>query len=184
MCLETLIKVISGYHDLGILFCSLKRFGRFETVASLDAYQISVFSKTHHHFFLLPDFQRIRERDSESGILGPIAWVGMIKRFIRFFKIVPFGAPRLFIQMVQGENECLLGLPIMTTNSFENPITKNLETFFYFFALTLMIMTFIPLFRNVNKIHNDKRHPKQIYSFCANADIKVEFTFFKKCIHK
>ena len=40
ICLEVSIKVISEYHNLWILFCSLKRFGRFETVASLDAYQI------------------------------------------------------------------------------------------------------------------------------------------------
>ena len=40
ICPKTLIKVISGYHDLGILFCSLKRFGRIETVASFDVYQI------------------------------------------------------------------------------------------------------------------------------------------------
>ena len=41
MCLEASIKVIFEYHDLGILFCSLKRFGRFKAVASLDAYQIT-----------------------------------------------------------------------------------------------------------------------------------------------
>ena len=37
-CPKTLIKVIPGYQDLGILFCSLKRF---EAIASLDAYQIT-----------------------------------------------------------------------------------------------------------------------------------------------
>ena len=61
-CLKALVRMISVYHDLGILFCSLKMFGRFETVASLDAYQIinyQFLSKTHH--FLLLDFRRIRE---------------------------------------------------------------------------------------------------------------------------
>ena len=66
----------------------------------------------------------------------------------------------LLFEWFQGENECLLGLPTMTTNSFENPITKNLETFFYFFGTDFTIMTFIPLFKNINKIHNDKRRPK------------------------
>ena len=42
-CLKALVRMISVYHDLGILFCSLKIFGRFETVASLDAYQIISF---------------------------------------------------------------------------------------------------------------------------------------------
>ena len=71
------------------LFCSLKRFGRFETVASLDTYQITNYQFYKNSSFLLPDFRRIRERVSKSGILGPIAWVGVIKRFIQFFKIVP-----------------------------------------------------------------------------------------------
>ena len=57
------IRVISEYHDLkDLCFWSLKRFGRFKAVASLDAYQITNYqflSKTHH--FLLPDFRRIRE---------------------------------------------------------------------------------------------------------------------------
>ena len=58
---EASTKVISEYHDLGILFYSLKMFGRFDTVASLDTYQITKYQfllKTHH--FLLPDFRRIR----------------------------------------------------------------------------------------------------------------------------
>ena len=57
-------------------FCSAhgKRFGKFETVSKswcTPNYQISVFSKTRH--FLLPDFWRIRELVSKSGILRPIA---------------------------------------------------------------------------------------------------------------
>ena len=57
-----------------LCFWSLKRFGRFEAVASLDAYQITNYqfpSKTHHHF-LLPDFWRIRKEVSKSRILWPI----------------------------------------------------------------------------------------------------------------
>ena len=97
MCPKTLIKVISRYHDLGILFCSLKRFGRFETEASLDAYQITKYQFFQKLvIFLLPDFRRIRERVSELGILGPIAWVGVIKTFIRFFKIVPLEVPHFY----------------------------------------------------------------------------------------
>ena len=47
-------------------------------------YQLSISFKTHH--FLLPDFRKNREQVSESGILWPVAWVGMIKWFIRFFQ--------------------------------------------------------------------------------------------------
>ena len=110
MCPKTLIMVISGYHDLGILFCSWKRFGRFGTVSKswcIPNYQISIFSKTRH-FFLLSDFWRIRERVSESGILWPIAWVDVIKRFIRFFKIVPPGVPHFLFKWFHSERKCLL----------------------------------------------------------------------------
>ena len=104
-----------------------------------------------------------------------------------FSKIVPLGHQGFLFKWFQGENECLLGLPTMTTNFFENPITKNLEIFFFyhhFFCTDFTIMTFIPLFQNISKIHNDKRRPKQVYSFHANADIKVMFTFLKKYIHE
>ena len=80
-----------------------------------------------------------------------------------FQKLSPSGHQGFLFKWFQGENECLLGLPTMTTNSFENPITKNLEIFFLsfiFFCANFMIMTFIPLFRNVNKIRNDKKRPK------------------------
>ena len=55
-CLKALVRMISVYHNLGILFCSLKMFGRFKTVASLDAYQIinyQFLSKTHHFCCLI-----------------------------------------------------------------------------------------------------------------------------------
>ena len=97
MCLEASIKVISEYYDLGILFCSLKRFGRFETVASLDAYQITNYQFLQKFIiFLLSDFWRIREMIFGSEILGPIAWVGVIKKFIWFFKIVPLEVPHFY----------------------------------------------------------------------------------------
>ena len=52
-CLKTSIRVFSKYHDLrDLCFWSLKMFGRFEAVASLDAYQITNYqfpSKTHCH---------------------------------------------------------------------------------------------------------------------------------------
>ena len=55
-----------------------------------------------------------------------------------FEKLCPSGHQDFLFKWFQGENECLLGLPTMTTNSFENPINKNLRTFFIiFFALTL-----------------------------------------------
>ena len=65
MCPKTLIKVISGYHDFGILFCSWKRFGRFETVSKswcIPNYQILVFSKTRR--FLVAWFLKNSRKSS------------------------------------------------------------------------------------------------------------------------
>ena len=87
-------KMISRYHGLGTLFCSLKRFGRFKTVASHDAYQITKYQFFQNSSFFVAWFSKNSRRVSESRILRPIAWVSVIKRFIRFFKIVPLGTPR------------------------------------------------------------------------------------------
>ena len=75
-CPKALIKVILEYHDLrDLCLVDEKGFcGRLGAVASLDAYQITKYQfplKTHHS--LLPNFRRIQERVSESGILWPIA---------------------------------------------------------------------------------------------------------------
>ena len=139
MCPEASIKgdfEISWFQDL--CFWSLKRFGRFEAVVSFNAYQIANYqfpSKTHH--FLLLDFRRIREEVSKSVILWPIAWVGVIKKFIWFFKIVPFEAPRSLIQMVSKRNGVFIEVGLLSTlitNSFEN-LFKNLETFLFIIFL-------------------------------------------------
>ena len=99
MCLEASIKVISEYHDLGILFCTLKRFGRFETVASLDAYQI-----TKYQFFFLKKtryfFVALFSKNSKNKFPNQEFMVNCLSRRDQkvhfFFKIVSFEAPRSF----------------------------------------------------------------------------------------
>ena len=66
-------------------FCSLKGFGRLEAIASLDAYQISKPYK-NLSFFIAWFLKNSRKRVSKSGVLRPIAWAGVIKKFIWFFK--------------------------------------------------------------------------------------------------
>ena len=99
---------------------------------------------------------------------------------------MPLGAPRSLIQMVSKQKGVFIEvglLPIVITNSFEN-LFKNLETFlfiiFFYHFFNFVIMKFIPLFRNISKIRNDKRRPKQVYSFHANVDIRAKFTFLEK----
>ena len=165
MCPKILITVISGYHDLGILFCSWKRFGRFETVASLDAYQItkiSFFQKLIIFRCLI--FEKFKKKVSKSGVSWPIAWEGVIKRFIRFFKIVPLGY-HIFIQMISQWKEVFIkvgSLPTVITNSFRTSVVQKLENIFnhIFFLLHWDLFSF----RSMNKIHDDKTRPKQVYS--------------------
>ena len=118
MCLKTLIKVISKYHDLGILFCSLKRFGRFETVASLDAYPITKYQFFQNSSFFVAWFSKNSKRVFESGILRPIAWVDVIKRCIRFFKIVPLGAPKFSTDSKVKESICRDGFITNSNHQF------------------------------------------------------------------
>ena len=110
MCPKTLIKVILGYHDLEILFCSLKRFGRFETVASLDAYQITKYqffqklviffvvwlSKNSRNDFWIRNFRAdcLSRRDE--------------KVYSIFQNRAPWGTTFLF-KWFHSERKCLLG---------------------------------------------------------------------------
>ena len=97
----------SEYHDLGILcFWSLKRFGKLEAVASLDAYQITNYEFLQKFIFICLIFTKF-EKVSKLGVLWPIVWAGVIKWFIWFFKIAPLGAPRFF-KWFHSERKCLL----------------------------------------------------------------------------
>ena len=114
-------------------FLLLKRFGRFEAVASLDAYQIDNYqfpSKTCHFFccLIFEEFEKeFLNRDFMANYLN--------RRdqniHLVFKRMCPMEHQGLLFKWFQGKNECLLGLLAMTTNSFENSITKNLETFIF-----------------------------------------------------
>ena len=124
-------KMTSRYHGLGTLFYSLKMFGRFEIVASLDAYQIiNSISFKNSSFFVAWFFKNSRNKFVNQRTLWPIAWESVIKMFIRFFKLCPLGHQGFLFKWFQGENECLLEFPTMTTNSFRIPIVKKFENIF------------------------------------------------------
>ena len=88
-------KMISRYHGLGILFCSWKRFGRFETVSKswcVPNYQISVFFKNSSFFVVwFPKNSNEFANQESYGQLPEKAWSNGL---FDFFKIVPLGAPR------------------------------------------------------------------------------------------
>ena len=97
---------VSLFWDL--YFWSLKKFGRFEAIASLYVYQITKYQTLQNSFFLLIDFWRIRERASESEILSFIAKTGMIKEFIWFFQNrAPRGTKVFLFKWFYSERKCL-----------------------------------------------------------------------------
>ena len=81
----------------------------------------------------------------------------------------------LLFKWFQGENECLLGLPTMTTNSFEN-LFKNLETFLFIIFSFSFALGFILFLEVSTKFMMTKISKTQVHSFHAHADIK-------QCLH-
>ena len=151
-------------------------------------YQISKPYKNISFFYCLIS-EEFEKRASKSGVLWPIAWACVIKWFIRFFsKNCALRGTKVFLfKWFQGENECLLGLPIMTTNSFENPITKNLEIFFYhfcFFALTLWSQNLFPFLKMSTKFIMTKSIQNKFIHFMQMSISKQSLQSFKKCIHR
>ena len=90
-------------------FWSLREFWRAWSCNKswcIPNYQLSVFFKNSS--FFVAWFRRIQEEVFKSGILWPVAWAGMIKWFIRFFKIVPLRAPLFLFKWFHSERKCLL----------------------------------------------------------------------------
>ena len=141
---------------------------------------ISFFSKTSH--FLLPDFRRIRESLQIRNLMAnclrrrdqmvySIFSKSCLSRHQGFQKISKW--KKVFIEIGS--------LPTVITNSFRIPVVQKFENIFtHIFSFSFAL----GFFRSINKIYDDKRHLKQVYSFHTNADIKIKFTFFKKCIRK
>ena len=157
--------MILEYHDLrDLCFWVIGRvLAGLKLKQVLMHTKLPIISSYKNSFFLFAWFSKnLREFANQKsyGQLPEKAWSNGLFDF--FQKLCPSRHQDFLFKWFQGENECLLGLPTMTTNSFENPITKTLKPFFLFifFCADFMIMTFFPLFRNVNKIRNDKKRPK------------------------
>ena len=125
-------KMISRYRDLGILFCSWKRFGRFETASKswcVPNYQMSVFFKNSS--FLLPDFRRIREsfwiRHFKANCLSRRDQ----KVYSVFSKSCPSGH-QSFQQIPKWKKVLVeMGLlPTVITNSFRILVIQKFENIF------------------------------------------------------
>ena len=108
-CPKSLIKVISEYHDFrDLYFWSLKGFWQAWSCSKswcIPNYQLSVLTKIY--FFVCLTSEEF-ERVSKLRALWPIAWAGVIKRFIGFFKIVSLGALHILFKWFHSEIKCLL----------------------------------------------------------------------------
>ena len=154
--------------------------------------KLPIISSYKIHLFVCLIFEEF-EGVSKSGILWPVAWAGIIKKFIRFFKIVPLGVSSFFFQLVPKWKEVSIGLDSLltiVTNSFENSIIKNLETFFHhFFALTLWSWNLFPFLEISTKFLMTKGIQNKFIHFVQMLVSKQSLHFFKNAftnenIHK
>ena len=94
---------------LGLVFLVIERVWQVWSYSKswrIPNYQISNPTKTY--FFIVWFSKNSRKRVSKSGILWPVIWAGVIKRFIWFFKnCAPRGTKVSFFKWFQNERECL-----------------------------------------------------------------------------
>ena len=132
MCPEASIKVILAYLDHGIfVFWSLKRFGRFEAIASLDAYQIihyQFLSKTHH-FFVSWFSKNSRNKFLNQEFYGQFPEQAWSNGLFDFSKSCPSGHQGF--QKIPKWKKVFVKIDwllTMITNHFEIPVVQNLTT--------------------------------------------------------
>ena len=140
---------VSQFWDL--CFWSLKRFGRFEAIASLDAYQIIKYQTLRKliifYCLISEEFEKKILNQEFYDQLPEQVWS---KGSFDFSKIEPLGVPSSLIQMVSKWKGVFIEmdlLPIVITNSFKiqnQTFEKHFIFIFYFFCVDFMIMKFIP----------------------------------------
>ena len=126
-------------------------------------------------------FKEFEKKFLNQEIYGQLSEQAWSKGSFDFLKIIPLGAPRLFIQMLPKWKEVFIrmdSLLTMITNSFKSPVIQKLENIFYFFIFIFCTKAY-SLFKNISKIKMTKISGTQIHLFHANADIKRMFTSFK-----
>ena len=171
---------------LGLVFLVIERVWQAWSYSKswhILNYQISNPTKTYNFFAWF--LKNSRKRVSKSGVLWPIAWAGVIKMVIWFFKIVPLGAPRSLIQMVSKRMGVFIEmdlLPTVITNSFKIQ-NQTFEQHFHF-LLWLYDHEIYSFLETSARFIMTKVSETQVHPFHAHADIKAVFTFLKKHIHE
>ena len=99
-------------------------------------YQISVYFK-NSSFFCCLIFEEFEKEFLNQGFYGQIPEQAWSNGFFDFSKIVPLGAPRLFIQMVLRWKWVFVRITNNDHQFFRESYYQNLETFFFTLALRL-----------------------------------------------
>ena len=140
--------------------------------------------------FLLPDFQRIREEVSKSGILWSIPWVDVIKRFIWFFKNYTPRGTKAFYSNGSKVKGSIHRDEFITNNDHqffqESHYSKTWKQFsFYyhfFFCFFMFALEFISLFKSIRVIQSDKTWNKSPFILCKCLMLKWCLHLSRKCI--
>ena len=100
----------------------------------------------------------------------------MIKRFIRFFKIVPPRGTTFYSNdsIVKGSVYLDRFISKVITNSFKTSVIQKFENIFF---LPIFCCTEFVLFLDATTKFMMVKGVQKVYSFHANAYIKVKFTF-------
>ena len=88
-----------------------------------------------------------------------------------FSKSCPLGHQGFLFKWFQGENECLLEFPTMTTNSFRIPIVQKFENIFahiFLFSFALGLIFFLEAsikFMKTKSVQTKSIHQSKVYIF-------------------
>ena len=174
-----------------LCFWSLKRFGRFEAIASLDAYQITNYQILQKFIFYYLIFEEFTKEFLNQGFSHFLSRQARLKGLFNFSKLYPLGYQ--VFQMVPKWKEVSIEMDsflTMVTNSFENPVIKAWKHFFYhFFALTLWSWHLFPFLEISTKfimtkgVQNKFIHFMQMFTSKQSLHFSRS-TFTNENIHK
>ena len=133
--------------------------------------------------FLLLDFQRIQEEVFKLGILWSIAWVGVNKRFIWFFKnYAPQGTKVFCSNSFKIKGSVYRNRFITNSNHqfFQDPRRSKIWKHFHpYFPIISFCTGIYSLFRSVSKIPDDKNIWNTSSFISCTCWHQALFTYFK-----
>ena len=140
---------------LGLVFLVIEKVWQVWSYSKswcIPNYQLSVSFK-NSSFFCCLIFEEFEKKFLNQEFYGQLPEQTWLKGSFDFSKIVPFEAPRPFIQMIPRWKWVFVRmntLPTMTTNSFKVKDRTIGKHFHFHFCTAFMITKFIPFFLKVS----------------------------------